>query len=182
MRTQRDPPNHPSPLTHLPFAPAKTPGVSSPRLRESGDSLNPRFIPTGDTMKISRAILGATLLTASAVYAATRPAPSQDVTKVAGDSHTVLFENDQVRVLAVHFKPGQVASMHSHPANVSYFLTDGKLKITLPDGKVIERSPKAGTAGWSEAVTHAAENIGATDFQQVQVELKTPAPKIVPTN
>jgi oxalate decarboxylase/phosphoglucose isomerase-like protein (cupin superfamily) len=72
----------------------------------------------------------------------------------------------------VHFKPGQVAAMHSHPANVSYFLTDGKLKVTLPDGKVIERSPKAGTAGWSDPVTHAAENIGTTDFQQVQVELK----------
>jgi len=128
-------------------------------------------------MKISRAILGATLLTASAVYAATRPAPSQDVIKVAGDSHTVIFENDQVRVLAVHFKPGQVAPMHSHPENVSYFLTDGKLKITLPDGKVVERSPKAGTAGWSDATTHTAENIGATDFQQVQVELKSPPAK-----
>jgi quercetin dioxygenase-like cupin family protein len=92
-------------------------------------------------MKISRAFIAATLLTASALYAATRPTPSQDVTKVAGDSHTVIFENDQVRVLAVHFKPGQVAPMHSHPANVSYFLTDGKLKITLPDGKVIERIP-----------------------------------------
>ena len=124
-------------------------------------------------MNISRAIIGASLLTASAVYAAKRPAPSQDVVKVAGDSHTVIFENEHVRVLAVRFKPGQVAPMHSHPENVSYFLTDGKLKITLPDGKVIERSPKAGTAGWSGAATHAAENIGTTDFQQVQVELKT---------
>jgi oxalate decarboxylase/phosphoglucose isomerase-like protein (cupin superfamily) len=133
-------------------------------------------------MKISRTIIGATLLTASAVYAATRPAPSQDVIKVAGDSHTVIFENDQVRVLAVHFKPGQVAPMHSHPANVSYYLTDGKLKITLPDGKMIERSPKAGTAGWSAAVTHTAENVGTTDFQQVQVELKAPVARVVPTN
>jgi len=132
-------------------------------------------------MEISRAIIAATLLTGSAVYAATRPTP-QDVIKVASDSHTVIFENDQVRVLAVHFKPGQVAPMHSHPANVSYFLTDGKLKITLPDGKVIERSPKAGTAGWSDAVTHAAENVGTADFQQVQVELKPPVARVVPTN
>ena len=103
-------------------------------------------------------------------------------TGLDGDSHTVIFENDQVRVLAVHFKPGQVAPMHSHPANVSYFLTDGKLKITLPDGKVIERSPKAGTAGWSDATTHAAENVGTADFQQVQVELKPPVARVVPTN
>ena len=133
-------------------------------------------------MKPSRAILGAILLLSSAVYAATRPAPSQDVIKVAGDSHTVIFENDRVRVLSVHFKPGQIAPMHSHPDNVSYFLTDGKLKITLPDGKVIERSPKAGTAGWSDAVTHTAENIGTTDFQQIQIELKPQTPRVVPTN
>src|ERR1700686_4218608 len=127
-------------------------------------------------MKISRAKLGATLLTASPVFPGTRPAPAQDVVKVAGDSHQVIFENDRVRVLAVHFKPGHVAPMHSHPDNVSYFLTDGKLKITLPDGKVIERSPKAGTAGWSDATTHAAENIGTTAFPQAQAELKAPAP------
>ena len=133
-------------------------------------------------MKISRALIAATLLTASAVYAVTRPAPSQDVIRVASDSHTVIFENEHVRVLAVHFKPGQVAPMHSHPENVSYFLTDGKLKVTLPDGKVIERSLKAGTAGWSDATTHAAEKVGTTDFQQVQVELKPPTPKVIPTN
>jgi len=42
---------------------------------------------------------------------------------------------------------------------------------------VIERSPKAGTAGWSDATTHAAENIGTADFQQVQIELKTAVAK-----
>lgn len=132
-------------------------------------------------MKLSRTLIGSTLLLASALYAATRPAPAQDVVKVAGDSHTVIFENDHVRVLSVHFKPGQVAPMHSHPENVSYFITDGKLKITMADGKVIERSPKAGTAGWSDAVTHEAQNIGAVDFEQIQVELKPPTPKVVPT-
>jgi len=132
-------------------------------------------------MRLSRDIFGAILLLASGVYAATRPVPPQDVLKVAGDSHQVIFENDHVRVLAVHFKPGQVAPMHSHPENVSYFLTDGRLKITLPDGKVIERSPKAGTASWSDAVTHSAENIGTTEFRQIQIELKPPAPKVVPT-
>jgi len=71
--------------------------------------------------------------------------------------------------------------MHSHPDSISYYLTDGKLKITLPDGKAMERTPKAGTAGWSDAVTHEAQNIGANDFQSVQIELKPPAPHVVPT-
>ena len=123
-------------------------------------------------MQALRAAIAAVLLAASATYAVTRPAPPQDVIRVAGDSHTVIFENDRVRVLSVHFKPGQVAPMHSHPENVSYFLTDGKLKISTPDGKTIERSPKAGTASWSDATTHEAQNIGPADYQQIQIELK----------
>ena len=132
-------------------------------------------------MRLSRPIFVAAVLATSALYAATRPVPSQDVTKVAGDSHRVIFENEHVRVLAVNLKPGQVAPMHSHPDSISYYLTDGKLKITLPDGKAMERTPKAGTAGWSDAVTHEAQNIGANDFQSVQIELKPPAPHVVPT-
>ena len=131
-------------------------------------------------MNFSREAIAVVLLTTSAAYAVTRPAPSQDVIKVAGDSHTVIFENDRVRVLSVHFRPGQVAPMHSHPDNVSYFLTDGKLQVTMPDGKTIERNPKRGTAAWSDAVTHEAKNIGATDFEQIQIELKPPTPKVVP--
>ena len=133
-------------------------------------------------MKLSRGLVAATLLTTSAIYASTRPAPSQDVTKVAGDSHRVIFENEHVRVLAVDMKPGQIAPMHSHPDSVSYYLTDGKLKITLPGGKSMERNPKAGNAGWSDATTHEAQNIGTTEFQQVQIELKPQTPKVVPTN
>ena len=103
-------------------------------------------------------------------------ASAQDVVQVAGDSHKVILENTQVRVLAVTLKPGQKAPMHSHPANVSYILSDGKLRVTMPDGKTVDKEPKSGTASWSEATTHAVENIGKTDFTQVQIELKNAAP------
>ncbi len=116
--------------------------------------------------KISAGVSAAALVfVAGMIYA-------QDVVKVAGDSHTVLLENDQVRVLKVDVKPGQKVPMHSHPHNVAYFLTDGKIKLTLPDGKTQERDIKAGTSSWSEAATHAAENIGSADFQEIQIELK----------
>ena len=123
-------------------------------------------------MNPPRAAIAAVLLATAAACAVTRPTAPQDVIKVAGDSHTVIFENDRVRVLSVHFKPGQVAPMHSHPDNVSYFITGGNLKITMADGKTIERNPKAGTAAWSDAVTHEAQNIGPSDYQQIQIELK----------
>ena len=111
---------------------------------------------------ISAAVL---LFVAGIIYA-------QDVMKVAPDSHTVLLENDQVRVLKVVMKPGQKAPMHSHPHNVAYYLSDAKVKITLPDGKTQEREIKAGSSSWSEATTHMAENIGTTELQEIQIELK----------
>jgi quercetin dioxygenase-like cupin family protein len=99
-------------------------------------------------------------------------AAAQDVMKVAPESHKVLLENDQVRVLSVHMKPGDKAPMHSHPHNVAYFLTDARVKITLPNGKTEERNLKAGSSNWSEATTHAAENIGTTELEEIQIELK----------
>ena len=59
---------------------------------------------------------------------------------------------------------GEKIGMHSHPASTLHYLTDGKLKITYPDGRIEERTVKAGSAVWSEAVTHAVENIGTNDY------------------
>jgi hypothetical protein len=50
--------------------------------------------------------------------------------------------------------------------------THGKLRITFPDGRAEERTVKAGTAVWSEAVTHAVENIGVSDLHEGHIERK----------
>ncbi len=42
---------------------------------------------------------------------------AQDVVAVAPDSHKLVLENDQVRVIRVHVKPGEKVAMHSHPPN-----------------------------------------------------------------
>ena len=101
-----------------------------------------------------------------------RTVGAQDVVKVSPETHAVLLDNAKVRVLDVRIKPGEKVSMHTHPHNVIYYLTDGKLRLTLPDGKTDDREVKAGTAVWSEASVHAAENIGTTDFREIQIELK----------
>jgi hypothetical protein len=62
--------------------------------------------------------------------------------------------------------------MHSHPAGILYYLSDATLKMTYPDGKTEVRDVKSGTAVWSEAVTHAVENIGTTELHEVHTELK----------
>src|SRR5690348_17105121 len=99
---------------------------------------------------------------------------AQDVIKVSPETHQVLFENDQVRVIKVHMKPGQKVGMHSHPnGSILYYMSNAKVRITFPDGKTEVREVKADTASWSGPVTHAAENIGTTDLLEIQSELKT---------
>ena len=117
-----------------------------------------------------------TAVVAGCALLASAWASGQDVVQVGGDTHKVLLENAQVRVLAVRLKPGEKVPMHSHPASVSYVLSDGKLHITLADGKTVDKELKAGAATWSDAVTHAVENVGSSDFTQVQIELKNAAP------
>jgi len=114
--------------------------------------------------------LGAILFTT--VLFVVAPITAQDVVKVSPETHRVLLDNEHVRVLDVHAKPGEKVGMHSHPASTLYYLTDGKLKITYPDGRIEERTVKAGTAVWSDAVTHAVENVGTNDFHEVHTELK----------
>jgi quercetin dioxygenase-like cupin family protein len=74
-----------------------------------------------------------------------------------------LLENDQVRVLEYRLKPGEKEPMHSHPAGVVYVLSGAKLKFSYPDGKTEEKAAAAGETIWRDPVTHAVENIGATE-------------------
>ena len=99
---------------------------------------------------------------------------AQDVTRVDGgpETHKVVLDNDQLRVLDVRIQPGQKVAMHSHPANVVYYITDYKIKATSPDGKTAIREGKAGTALSLGPTTHAVENIGPTELHLVQIEMK----------
>jgi quercetin dioxygenase-like cupin family protein len=97
---------------------------------------------------------------------------AQDMAKVAPKNTKVLVDNDQVRVMEVTLRPGDRLPMHSHPANVVYFVTGGKTKTTLADGKVTETEHKAGEAMWSEPVTHSNENSGNSAAKALVVELK----------
>src|SRR5215467_731649 len=126
----------------------------------------------GKAISFSSATL---FVSALAFLLAAHAAVAQDAVKVSPETHKVLLENDRVRVLEVRVKPGEKVAMHSHPDSMLYYLSDARLKITYPDGKSEERVVKAGTAVWSKAVTHMAENVGTTELREIHTELKEAA-------
>ena len=113
------------------------------------------------------------LLTLLAICFAGRTSFAQDPVKVGPDIYKTIMENDYVRVCEVTFKPGAKMPMHSHPGHVIYWVTDGKLNVSTPDGKTVELDGKAGEAMWSPPVTHAGENIGTADVKLIVTEIKS---------
>jgi len=108
----------------------------------------------------------------SALVASAGPALAQDAVKVAPKHYSVVFENDQVRVLRVGVAPGEKTPMHEHPATVVIPLTDAVIRFTLPDGTTQEAKMTPGTPVWSPAGKHAGENLGKAKIEAIIVELK----------
>jgi hypothetical protein len=116
------------------------------------------------------------LIPAFVLVFAAGTALAQDPVKVAPNNFKVLLENDRVRVLDFHSKPGEKIGMHSHPAVVAYSIAgSGKTKFTSPDGKTTERPITVGQAFWRDAETHASEYIGTGETHTLLVELKAQA-------
>jgi quercetin dioxygenase-like cupin family protein len=97
---------------------------------------------------------------------------AQDAVKVDAKHYSVVSENDQVRILKVHYGPHEKSVMHSHPNTVAVFLTDAKGTFTFPDGKKQDFAVKAGDSQYSPAGTHLPENTGDKDMEVIVTELK----------
>lgn len=96
----------------------------------------------------------------------------KDPVDVAPDNYDIPLENERVRVLQVHLKPGEKIPEHSHPASVIFAVSDCKAKFTYPDGKSEIMDLKAGQSIFTEAFTHWAENIGDTECHVLNIELR----------
>jgi len=118
-------------------------------------------------MRVPVALCGA-LLCACIVPAVS----AQDAVKVDPKHYTVVSENDQVRILKVHYGPHEKSVMHSHPNSVAVPLTDSTADFTLPDGKKQQLAMKAGEAQFTPAGTHLPENNGDKGMDLILVELK----------
>ena len=97
---------------------------------------------------------------------------NRDPIATDGDKYSVVLENERVRVLRYHDKPGERTLQHAHPDYVLYAESSFKRRLTFPDGRNQEVDVKKGSFGWFEAHTHIGENIGDTDTDVIIVELK----------
>lgn len=97
---------------------------------------------------------------------------AQDATKVDPKHYTVISENDQVRILKVHYGAHEKSVMHSHPDAVAVFLTNAKGRFSYPDGTHRDFAVTAGQAQFEAANTHLPENLGDAGMDVIVVELK----------
>ena len=92
--------------------------------------------------------------------------------KVAPHVYKVLFENEQVRLLEVRMAPGDHTEMHSHPGNLIYTVSGGKVAFTAPSGEVAELEVPTGSSIWMDATEHETDNVGDTSIHALMIEPK----------
>jgi quercetin dioxygenase-like cupin family protein len=115
------------------------------------------------------------LLAVALVFMTGAAARAQDPVKVDPQHYKMEVDNAQVRVLRIHYGPHEKSVMHAHPNAVIVFLTDGKMKFTMPDGKTTESDFKAGQTMWTPAGTHLPENLSDQPMEGILTELKSRA-------
>jgi quercetin dioxygenase-like cupin family protein len=96
---------------------------------------------------------------------------SLDPAETNPDHYQVVFENDQVRVLEYHDRPGESTTPHEHPDSVMYTLSSFRRRLVSGDDQR-EVALEAGVVGWLPAQRHHGENIGDTPTHVLFVELK----------
>lgn len=120
---------------------------------------------------MKRLVLGATILILMVV-----PMSAQDPAKVGPNVYKCIFENDQLRLCEIRFRPGDRIGAHSHPNHAAYVTSPGKLRITASNGQTTDAEFKAGDAIWIPAETHSAVNVGNTELRGLVIELKESDP------
>jgi len=107
--------------------------------------------------------------------------PHLDALIAAPRHHTLLLENDTVRVLETKIPPGETTALHTHrwPATL-YIVSPGDFVrrdehgAVMADTRASPAKGKAGDVAWSPPLgPHTLENVGTTLIHVINVEVKT---------
>jgi quercetin dioxygenase-like cupin family protein len=123
---------------------------------------------------------GCASLRRSQLAGGTYPGPvvPDDALEAAPMQYRLEAETDRLRVIRVRYEPGERSPQHRHPAlpHVVVNLTNGLLRLHLPDGTARDLDRRAGAAviGSAEETVHALENVGAAPFEALRIEVLPP--------
>jgi hypothetical protein len=108
---------------------------------------------------------------------------SLDALSAAPGHHTLLLENDRVRVLETRIPPGDIVPVHTHCwPSVLYVLSWSDFVRRDAAGTVVLDSRAIGggsppSVAWSEALPpHSLENVGTAEIRVISVEIKHAGP------
>jgi hypothetical protein len=105
---------------------------------------------------------------------------SLDALVAAPDHHSLLFENESVRVLDTRISPGDITPLHTHKWSSVFYVQSWSDFVRRDDeGNVALDSRQADSLAtppkvfWSDPTTpHTLENVGTQDLWVIAVELK----------
>ncbi len=103
-----------------------------------------------------------------------------DALIAAPQHHTLLFENEAVRVLKISIPAGQTTPLHTHrwPGTLyllswSHCVRRDAADLVLMDSRDFPQ-PVEGSASWAPSMpAHTLENVGSTELRLIGIELKT---------
>ena len=118
----------------------------------------------------NRILLGALIVTAVCI---TDQSHAQDAVAVSPDIYTVLFENDEIRVMELTYEPGERDSMHSHPRYTIVAKEGGTLRIHTESSDPVDVVIQVDQPLLLDPVkAHWGENVGDTTVRVIAVEFK----------
>lgn len=97
----------------------------------------------------------------------------QDATIAAAEAHSVLLENEHVRVISALAAPGHISPMHSHPPLVIISLGTARVKFTDPDGSEQIADFRPGMVVWREGSLVHSWEVLAGEVNVIAVEVKS---------
>lgn len=103
-----------------------------------------------------------------------------DALIAAPENHTLLFENESVRVLDTIIRPGETTPTHTHSwpgafyvQSWSHFVRRDEHGEILVDSREIESLSSPPQILWLEPLPpHSLENVGTTEIRGISVEIK----------
>lgn len=97
---------------------------------------------------------------------------AQDPSKVAPTHYILAFENEQVKVLYIHYGPHEKSLLHDHPGGIVVNITNGHLKFTDQHGNSQDVHALRGEARWFPATKHTVENLSDETYEAVYIAVK----------